>query len=135
MLGIMLADMFLFAIPSLLFVIFTLIFDLDLFLRYPGHLTFTLLAFGFSFINLSNVIGFAFKSVNSAYLSATIFMLLIGLGLPIIGLLLIWVAGKGHPDWENTVNWIMLIVSPFFSLRSNLFIILNQTTVNRNTGL
>lgn len=134
--GIMLADWLIFTIPSLIFVALMLILNIEIFSGSPGHFVATLVGFGFAFINLNNFIGFMFKDVNSSYMSATWFMLLLGLVLPVLTWILA-LAIQGDDDLKY-MNAIVLFISPFFPLRDNLFSILDTQgagTNNTNNAL
>lgn len=123
--GIMMADWLIFTIPSIIFVLLMLILKIEIFTGSPGHLVATLVGFGFAFINLNNFVGFRFKDVSSAYVSATIFMLLLGLALPVLTWILA-AAIKGDNELYY-MNAVICFISPFFPLRDNLFEILDLT--------
>lgn len=129
--GIMMADWLIFTIPTLIFVLLMIILDIDIFLNSPGHLLATLVMFGFAFVNLNNLIGFWFKQVTSAFLSATIFMLLLGLALPVIKWILAAII-QGDDDIYY-INLVICFISPFFPLRDNLFAILKPESIGSDT--
>jgi len=85
--GIVLADFTLYLIPTIAFVIVILILKIDAFTNEIWLFIATLMLFGLDLINLSNTLGYFFKNVDSAFKNSTIFMLLLGIVLPLIAAL------------------------------------------------
>jgi len=104
--GIVLADFTLYMIPTVTFVIVILILKIDAFTNEIWLFIATLMLFGLDLINLSNTLGYFFKNVDSAFKNSTIFMLLLGIVLPLIAAL----GGSAinyYIDKSGTVNKII----------------------------
>lgn len=82
--GIVLADLFIFFIPTLLLTSIIFILDLSMLKGAVSLLSFlgTMILFGLSLINILNLIGFTMKTSEKAYKQSSIWMMVLGFGIP-----------------------------------------------------
>ena len=78
MVGIVLADLTIFVIPSLLFIFLIWALDIDSFTNDIGIIFLSFMSFGIGFCSINNLIGFIFLKTEKAFKIATVFIILLG---------------------------------------------------------
>ena len=87
-LGLFAADYVIYFIPSSLFVLLTVLLDIDAFKNSSGYFFISLITFCLGFISISNLVGFSFRDVSSSFKYANYWMLGLGFLVPYGSLLL-----------------------------------------------
>ena len=116
--GNLIADLLLFFISSVIFVVMLYILGLSYLYKDWARVLGIITSFGFALINLTYLVSFIFKDATYAFNKIGTWFLVIGLFLPIVMFILFGIINSlAIASMDNYIIWMhILLIDPFWSL-------------------